>query len=160
MCILKIRAEIFTRSLIHKINWEVSGMIFYVISNPNFLWHYLANFFAKYRTITSTFASFNNMKTLFHLCMTAWLTFRITRISAFLILLGQPNQLFFYFHGHTFVNEPNRRKQFKTNLAYPNSQKKMFQSLDFIVGNRFKFFWINKPFLQFFRQFNQLLANY
>ena len=119
MSILKIRAEIRTRLLIHKINCEVSGMVFYVISNPKFLWPSLTNVSTKYGTITSTFGSVNNMTTLFHLCMTAWLTFRITRISAFLILLGKPNQLFFYFHGHSFVNEPNRRKQFKTNLAYP-----------------------------------------
>ena len=30
MSILKIRAEIHTDLLIHKISWEVSGMIFYV----------------------------------------------------------------------------------------------------------------------------------
>ena len=149
MCILKIRAEIFTRSLIHKINWEVSGMIFYVISNPNFLWHYLANFSAKYRTITSTFASFNNMTTLFHLCMTAWLTFRIMQISAFLILLGPQNQLFLQFHDHTFINKQNWTKQFKINLAYPKSQKEMFQSLDLVVGNSLSSFWIKKRLFQF-----------
>ena len=98
MSILKVRAEISTQLLIHKINCKVSGMIFYVISNPKFLWPSFTNFSTKYRTITSTLGSFN-MTTLFHLCVTAWLTFTIMGISVFLILLGQHNQLFLQFHG-------------------------------------------------------------
>ena len=149
MGILKIRAEIRTRLLIHKINCEVSGMVFYVISNPKFLWPSLTNVSTKYGTITSTFGSVNNMTTLFHLCMTAWLTFRIMRISAFLILLGPQNQLFLQFHDHTFINKQNWTKQFKINLAYPKSQKEMFQSLDLVVGNSLSSFWIKKRLFQF-----------
>ena len=134
MFILKIRAEIRTLLLIHKISWEVSGMIFYVISNPKFLLTFPSKFSTKYRTITNAFASFNNMTTLFYLCMTAWLTFRIRQISAFLILLGQHNQLFLQFHGHIFVKQNKQNwAKLKINLANLRPRKKMFQSIDLIV---------------------------
>ena len=39
-----------------------------------------------------------------------------------------------------FINKQNQTKQFKINLGYSKSQKKMFHPLDLVVGNRFKFF--------------------
>ena len=94
--VLKIRAEIHTLFLIHKIIWEVSGMILYVISNPKFLWPSYTNLCTKYRTTNTTFPSFN-MTTLFHLCMTACLAFRTMRFSTFLILWDSTIRFFFSF---------------------------------------------------------------
>ena len=95
--VLKIRAEIHTLFLIHKIIWEVSGMILYVISNPKFLWTSFTNFCTKYRTTTTTFPSFNNMTTSFYLCMIACLAFRTMRFSTFLTLWDSTIRFFFSF---------------------------------------------------------------
>ena len=62
--ILMIRAEICTLLLIHKINWDVSCIIFYAISNPKFLLTLPSKFFYKMQNYNNHFASFNNMTTL------------------------------------------------------------------------------------------------